>query len=31
MLGAIAAIRTALNWFLAKDITHFAEPKEHKG
>lgn len=31
MLGAIAAIRTVLNWFLAKDITHFAEPKEHRG
>lgn len=31
MLGAIAAIRTALNWFLAKDITHFAAPREHKG
>lgn len=23
MLGAIAAIRTGLNWFLARDITHF--------
>jgi uncharacterized membrane protein len=31
MLGAIAAIRTALNWFLAKDITHFASPRSHGG
>jgi uncharacterized membrane protein len=30
MLGAIAAIRTALNWFLAKDITHLASAGEHK-
>ncbi|MEI7572466.1 MAG: DUF1622 domain-containing protein [Phenylobacterium sp.] len=30
MLGAIAAIRTGLNWFLARDITHFNSTSEHK-
>ena len=30
MLGAIAAIRTGLNWFLARDITHFNSKAEHK-
>jgi uncharacterized membrane protein len=30
MLGAIAAIRTGLNWFLARDITHFNSKPEHK-
>lgn len=30
MLGAIAAIRTGLNWFLARDITHFNSKSEHK-
>jgi len=29
MLGAIAAIRTGLNWFLARDITHFNTTSEH--
>ncbi len=30
MLGAIAAIRTGLNWFLARDITHFTSAGGHK-
>jgi uncharacterized membrane protein len=30
MLGAIAAIRTGLNWFLARDITHFNSTNEHQ-
>lgn len=30
MLGAIAVIRTGLNWFLARDIVHFNTATEHR-
>lgn len=30
MLGAIAAIRTGLNWFLARDIAHFTAHGGHR-